>query len=65
MNYLEKVSENLHQAYYVDLFVRPSNTIAVNMYRKLGYEVYQTVYKYYGGDGNSSEDAYGKLYVFY
>ena len=40
MDYLEKVSEEMHNAYYVDLFVRPSNTIAVNMYRKLGYEVY-------------------------
>ena len=29
MDYLENVSENTYNAYYVDLFVRPSNAIAV------------------------------------
>jgi len=43
MNFLEKVSEEIHDSYYVDLFVRSSNTVAINMYKKLGYDVYQTV----------------------
>ncbi len=37
MDYLESISHNMHKAFYVDLFVRPSNTIAVDMYNKLGY----------------------------
>ncbi len=46
MNFLEKVSDEIHNSYYVDLFVRSSNTVAINMYKKLGYDVYQTVDKY-------------------
>ena len=38
--------------------MRVSNKVAVNMYRKLGYEVYRTVLEYYSGDVD--EDAYGK-----
>lgn len=29
MDYLENVSENIHNAFYVDLFVRRSNDIAI------------------------------------
>ncbi|KAK3749913.1 hypothetical protein QZH41_017359, partial [Actinostola sp. cb2023] len=43
-------------AFFVDLFVRVSNQIAVNMYKKLGYIVYRTVLDYYSGDPD--EDAY-------
>jgi N-terminal acetyltransferase B complex catalytic subunit len=48
MDFLEKVSEVVHDAYYVDLFVRSSNAVAINMYKKLGYDIYQAVdqYKY-------------------
>jgi N-terminal acetyltransferase B complex catalytic subunit len=41
----------------VDLFVRPSNRVAVGMYKSFGYDVYQAVNKYYSG--GKSEDAYG------
>ena len=59
MDYLEEVSEAMHDAYYVDLFVRPSNEIALKMYYRLGYSVYQTVDKYYSSSGgNKGEDAY-------
>ena len=60
MEYLEYVSDKIHDAYYVDLFVRPSNSIAQKMYRRLGYEVYQSVDKYYSPNTRSenSEDAY-------
>ena len=50
MQYLHEVSIKRHDAYFVDLFVRPSNKIAVNFYRMLGYDVYRTVAGYYGGD---------------
>lgn len=45
------------KCFFVDLFVRVSNDIAVNMYKKLGYVVYRTVLDYYSGDPD--EDAYG------
>lgn len=44
-------------AFFVDLFVRVSNKVAVSMYKKLGYIVYRTVLDYYSGDPD--EDAYG------
>lgn len=44
----------VHDAYFVDLFVRVSNTVAISMYRSFGYSVYRTVLQYYSGD----EDAY-------
>jgi N-terminal acetyltransferase B complex catalytic subunit len=45
MDYLERVSTIIHDAYFVDLFVRSSNTVAIAMYKKLGYDIYQTVDK--------------------
>ncbi|KAJ8688385.1 hypothetical protein QAD02_024180 [Eretmocerus hayati] len=55
MKYLEDVSEK-KQAYFVDLFVRVSNQVAISMYKRLGYIVYRTVLEYYSGDPD--EDAY-------
>lgn len=43
MDFLEWVSDEVHKSYYVDLFVRSSNSVAINMYRKLDYDIYQTV----------------------
>lgn len=37
----------------MDLFVRASNDIAKELYRKMGYSVYRTVLEYY----NDGEDA--------
>merc|ERR1712137_919279 len=42
--------------YFVDLFVRVSNSIAIGFYKKLGYTVYRTVLQYYSGEND--EDAY-------
>jgi N-terminal acetyltransferase B complex catalytic subunit len=36
MNYLEKVTV-WHNGWFVDLFVLPSNFIAVKMYKSMGY----------------------------
>lgn len=61
MDYLKMVSEKIHDAFYVDLFVRPSNQVAVGMYRYLGYGVFQIVDKYYSkgrGEGSQAEDCY-------
>merc|ERR550534_1951590 len=58
MSGLEEISEK-KKAYFVDLFVRVSNTVAINMYKNLGYVIYRTVLEYYSG--NPDEDAYGKL----
>ena len=46
----------------MDLFVRVSNQVAVNMYKRLGYSVYRTVIEYYSAsNGEPDEDAYGEL----
>jgi ribosomal protein S18 acetylase RimI-like enzyme len=37
MNELEDISEKKHNGYFVDLFVRRSNILAINMYNKFGY----------------------------
>lgn len=59
MDYLEEVTYKRHNGWFVDLFVRPSNVIAVNMYKGLGYIVYRTVLGYYsGGSDSTTEDAY-------
>lgn len=48
--------------FFVDLFVRVSNQVAVNMYKRLGYSVYRTVIEYYSAsNGEPDEDAYGEL----
>lgn len=50
--------------FFVDLFVRVSNQVAVNMYKQLGYSVYRTVLEYYSASsGEPDEDAYGE-YLF-
>jgi N-terminal acetyltransferase B complex catalytic subunit len=54
MDSLETVSDDVHNAYFVDLFVRSSNSLAISMYRKFGYEIYRQVLGYYSGE----EDAY-------
>ena len=54
MDDLERASDQ-EACFFVDLFVRKSNQVAITMYRKLGYEIYRTVLEYYSDDG---EDAY-------
>lgn len=59
MNLLEEVSEKAYNGWFVDLYVRMSNSVAIDMYRKFGYSVYRRVRNYYAGHTN--EDAYGKI----
>lgn len=43
MALLEETTEKVHDAYFVDLFVRASNAVAIGMYRSFGYSVYRRV----------------------
>lgn len=51
MQELERTTTFIHDAYFIDLFVRNSNKVAQDMYHQLGYIVYRTVLGYYRGDG--------------
>lgn len=51
---LEEITEKVHDAYFIDLFVRVSNQVAIKMYEGFGYSVYRRVLGYYSGD----EDAF-------
>ena len=35
MGILEDLTEKMHNGYYVDLFVRKSNSAAINMYKRV------------------------------
>ncbi len=58
MRHLESVS-SMEKANFVDLFVRPSNKAAVQMYQKLGYTLFQVIPQYYSADSSGvPEDGY-------
>lgn len=54
LDYFERVSEDVHQCFFADLYVRVTNEVAIEMYKRRGYEVYRTVVGYYSGE----EDAF-------
>lgn len=54
MDSLEALWDQTYNCYFVDLFVRKSNSVAIAMYRAAGYIVYRTIVSYYNG----TEDAY-------
>ncbi|VDM53074.1 unnamed protein product [Angiostrongylus costaricensis] len=55
MSTLEHISD-MKKAYFVDLFVRVSNHVAITMYEALGYVVYREIIDYYSGPRD--ENAY-------
>ncbi|KAH9814989.1 acyl-CoA N-acyltransferase [Melampsora americana] len=58
MNLIQKVS-NLSNCFFIDLFVRVSNSIAIEFYERLGYSVYRRILGYYDGfDLVEQEDAF-------
>ena len=61
MQFLEKGTEEAYNGYFVDLFVRESNTLAQTMYKNLGYTIYRRVLGYYSGE----EDAFGRISSLY
>ena len=58
MNTLEETSER-RKCFFVDLFVRVSNTVAVTMYENLGYVTYRRIKEYYSSSSSNGacEDA--------
>lgn len=64
MKFLERVSDEVYHGYFVDLYVRCENNVAITMYEGLGYSVYRRVKEYYGSLGRGAggadqEDAFG------
>ena len=64
MNFLETASDDVYGGFFVDLYVRCTNSIAVDLYEGLGYSVYRRVREYYGSlglgpGGKDEEDAFG------
>ena len=62
------VSDEIYKGFFVDLFVRCTNTVAIDMYEGLGYSVYRRVREYYGSlgigkGGRDEEDAFGEYFV--
>ncbi|KAF7324111.1 N-acetyltransferase domain-containing protein [Mycena kentingensis (nom. inval.)] len=60
--FLERVSTVVHNGYFVDLYVRCTNDLAIQMYEEMGYSVYRRVREYYhslgGNRGRDEEDAF-------
>ncbi|KAK0441117.1 N-acetyltransferase [Armillaria borealis] len=63
MTLLEMVSDDIYRGYFVDLYVRCTNNVAIELYEGLGYSVYRRVREYYGNlgvgkGGRDEEDAF-------
>ena len=56
MEHLEQVSEQLYNAYFVDLYVRVSNNVAIEMYKELGYVIYRQIIEYYSDNNEDGFD---------
>lgn len=52
MQMLESISDRFN-CYFVDLFVRSTNHVAIAFYKKIGYSVYRVVPRYYPNDENA------------
>lgn len=62
---LELVSDEHYKGFFVDLYVRCNNALAISMYEGFGYSVYRRVREYYGTlgvgkGGKDEEDAFGR-----
>src|SRR5262245_56775228 len=67
MALLELVSDSTYKGFFVDLYVRCANKVAIGMYEGFGYSVYRRVAEYYGSlgvgkGGRDEEDAFGKCF---
>ncbi|TEB15065.1 N-acetyltransferase [Coprinellus micaceus] len=63
MHLLETVSDEVYKGFYVDLYVRCANHLAIDMYEGMGYSVFRRVREYYGTlgigkGGRDEEDAF-------
>lgn len=53
--------DSLTNCWFMDLFVRSTNNLAINMYKGLGFDIFRRIKGYYSSDGQSAaEDAFGK-----
>lgn len=62
---LEQISEEPYRGFFVDLYVRRSNDVAIRMYERMGYSVFRCVKDYYANLGPGmagEEDAYGQFW---
>ena len=59
MHILELVSDEAYRAFFVDLYVRCNNVVAIAMYEALGYSIYRRVREYYGSVGPGKKDEHG------
>jgi len=60
---LEKISDEVYNGFFVDLYVRCANNLAINMYERMDYSVFRRVREYYSklpGEkgGRDEEDAF-------
>lgn len=55
MSHLEYVSEKVHNGFFVDLFVRMSNVVAIEMYKSFGYSDFRRVLMYYMGEEDAMD----------
>lgn len=59
MDELERLTDEVYNGWFVDLFVRVSNSVAIGMYRGFGYTVFRRVVGYYSeAEGEPGEDAF-------
>jgi N-terminal acetyltransferase B complex catalytic subunit len=70
MDLLELVSDSIYRGFFVDLYVRCANVVAIEMYESFGYSVYRRVREYYGNlgvgkGGRDEEDAFGEPTQFF
>lgn len=68
MSLLELVSDESYRGFFVDLYVRCNNAVAIQMYEGMGYDVYRRVREYYGNlgvgkGGRDEEDAFGMWFT--
>lgn len=70
MDLIELISNKVYNGYFVDLYVRCNNDVAIRMYEGMGYSVYRRVRDYYGSStylgsgGQDAEDAFGQFGQF-
>ncbi|ANB14589.1 Nat3p [Sugiyamaella lignohabitans] len=56
--------ESTQDCYFMDLYVRATNRLAIDMYKKFGFSVFRRVVAYYsmGEPSDDGEDAFGKYH---
>ncbi|VVT46339.1 uncharacterized protein SAPINGB_P001164 [Magnusiomyces paraingens] len=57
---VDRSDNPLNNCYFMDLFVRASNRLAINLYKNLGFDVFRRIRGYYSSTTEPSEDAFGE-----